>query len=205
MAGSTTITVPAPNAGSGCALQEINACLLTFQGKQCAGNPGDAFPDFYISIAGPDPDIPPALAFRDTACGYFDAPTSGDPTNVSNLDALTAQFATDFLSWIGFTGDTTYLGVVAVAPLPVLDEVIIDYFDEGVCKTRVLSPPVIGFPRELGHYDPSGDCTLTATPCTYFYGPPGQCVNGTLQLTRYQLCLQDGRLAVSFVSTDNIT
>lgn len=187
-------------AANPCTYQDIGSISLIFLGKQCAGNPGDPFPDLYASASPPQGGGGSDLSFRDTASAYYAAPTAGDPTNKSTLDALSKQFASDFFQWIGFSWDQTVVGICNIPPVPLYDQIIFDYYEgEGMCRTRVETPPIMSHPRELGHYDSAGDCILTASPCVYFYGPP---ISGN-QIARYSLCLQDGRLFANYIKMDN--
>lgn len=187
---------------SSCALENVGTAVVVFNGKQCAGNPGDTFPAQYVS----DQKIGTGdltETFKDTALAYYNAPTSGDPTNKSNLDTLAQQFATDWAAWRQTQFDEVLAGVAAIQPTGLAD---IEW-DLGPdhCSTRFSSSPHNFHVQELGHADNQYDCTLTATPCIYYWGPPGQCVNGHLQLTRWKECLEDGRIIQRYVSTDTIT
>jgi len=191
-----------------CALVSISQVQLVYPSRQCRGNPGDAMPPFYESDSGQVSEGKSYLSFRDTAAATFDTISSPTvPTNKATLDALTEQFAEDFLIWMTFTGDQTLGGICDVTPCGLYDEIVWDYWP-GVARTRLSTPPVPETGRELGHWDGAAvsSCTQSATPCLLYYGPPAKCSSdGHLQLTRYRLCLQDGRLFSIFVSTDNIT
>lgn len=205
--GSTPTPTPTPTppmpSGNPCSNENIASVTLVFFGKLCGTDPSVSYSNTYKSSTTPAWDGSQSLTFKDTALAYVTG--TGDPTNKAILDALANQFGTDFLNWINFTGDVTYDGVAAVVPNGLYDEIVIDYFVEDNCKTRVMTPPPTAFPRELGHYDYPNDCTQTAFPCVFFYGPPASCSGGSLKITRYKMCIEDGRLSYYFVSTDTLS
>ena len=196
---TTPSPTPLPNCEP-CTAEDISSVVLVFAGKRCAGQPSDSFPNFYTKESSKFDDGSITLAFRDTACALYDVGTS-TPTNQAALDDLTQQFAHDFFQWLCFTGDQSFDGIAAITPTGLYDYIYFDYYVDETCKTRVATPPLLDYSRELGHFDPAeSDCTLTATPCMFVYGPPAD----NCSLTRYKLCLQDGRLLTTYVSTDHL-
>ena len=208
----TPTPTPTPTSCNPCTNENISGVNLIFLGSQCASEiyAATQFPYVYVSTqsSGNGPATDGSYAsFRDTALAAFAAPTSDPPINQGRLDALATQFAADFTAWFCFTGDLTYVGVCNLAPTPLYDEIVVDYFVEGTCKTRWYTPPVIDWGHELGHFDSQAwqDCddsygNLTAFPCVYYYGNPTSLTynSGTKILTmnqnKYMLCLWNMRL-----------
>jgi hypothetical protein len=197
---------------------EITIC---FNSKQCGGTPSDQYPLFYISTYSGSPTSPPPYAinetFRDTALAYF-SPPYDTPTNQSTLDQLVDQFRLDYLNWKQLTFDYTFIGICNFAQSGLVDTYEFTYIN-GMCSTRLYTYPFNNKVHELGHFDWTNDCptipdpnsqgqtipNFDGSPHVAYYGPPAQCVNGALQLTRYYLDLQDGRLKKTYASSDSVS
>jgi hypothetical protein len=186
---------------------------IVFRGKQCAGSPGASFPFIYQSTQATNgPSSPLKDEFACTAFAYYNAPTSGDPTNKATLDSYTQQFATDFTNWRKLTFDLVFAGVAVVLQSGLLDTTTFVYGDKGeMPTTRIKTFPFNNTFQELGAYDYTNDCLNTTDtmvpnfdckPYICVYGPPGACVNGHLQLTRKGIALMDGRLVEKYFSQD---
>jgi hypothetical protein len=96
------------------------------------------------------------FVFTDDAMPCFD-PNAEDPTtptNQASLDALTMQFATDFLNWYVLQFDYCFAGTVAVQPNGFIDEIEFDMTGD-VALTRIRTGPLNGWPTNLGHDDPN--------------------------------------------------
>jgi hypothetical protein len=156
--------------------------------------------------------------FKDTALNYF-IQFGGDfgpiLTNSYRLINLVQQIFQDYTAWRQLSFDEVFDGVIAAVPNGLIDESIIDY--NGLeAITRILTyPPTFGF-QEFGHFDWQGDCSGTALPCHYYYGPPALCCTTTstqigpsgetamvtatqMYITQMKICLEDGRLVSRFV------
>lgn len=194
--------------------------MVVFQGRRCSGLVSDTVPSYYtktVSIA--DAGITPGQSgfsgtqhFRDDALALYNV-GGGNPTNQTALDALSLQIAKDYYRWRSVAFDVVYNGVVAPDMNGLMDEIEWAY-DMEDCHTRMFTGPYDGEPEELHHWDPATagcvDVTGTGlvvdkTPCLEYYGPPALCASGNLQLTRYKLCLIDGRLQSTYVQRDSTT
>jgi hypothetical protein len=154
--------------------------------------------------------------FKDTALAYVKFDPFGEPsiTNGYTLQALADQIYKDYTAWRQLSFDEVFAGVIAAMPNGIIDETIIDYNALEIL-TRVLSFPLTTAVQEFGHFDYQRDCSGTALPCHYYYGPPALCCTTTatqsgpsgsalvtatiMYLCQYKLCLEDGRLVERFV------
>jgi hypothetical protein len=78
----------------------------------------------------------------------------GDPTNKAALDALTQQFAGDFILWFNIQFDITLIGIVNVQPNGYIDTIELEYSGD-TALTRIYSFPWNGWSINLGHEDPN--------------------------------------------------
>lgn len=200
-----TPTPPAILSAIPCNNQDVSNVNLHFFGKQCGGGPSSSQLDYLSqtgAVGGGNPTV-----FHDTAIAYFSSPSDANPFNKSQLDALSSTFNNDYFSWIRSSQDTSFVGICAVPPVPLYDQVIFDYYEgEGMCRTRLVTAPFMDIRAiELGHYDADSDCKTKyyAYPsCVYMYGPPKQSVSGQNCLGLYLVCLEDGRLDWTYLSDD---
>jgi hypothetical protein len=194
------------------AFMDINAISIWFLSKQCAGSPGDSYPNGYLSTSTANTfqgSFNETL--KDTALAYFN-PTGGEPTNKSTLDNLTNKFATDYTNWRKLQFDYSFAGICRIAPSALVDEYEFSYGDfNNPCSTRIASFPYNEAIQELGHYDYQNDCTmiggdlnyLDAKPWIYLFGPPAMCATATgggLDISLYKFMEQDGRVFREYVS-----
>lgn len=184
----------------------IGTVEVVFQSRQCAGNPGDSFPAYYTSkVTVGDGDA--VETFKSTVLAYYNAPTSGDPTNKSVLDALAAQIAADWMSWKQASFDQSLVGVAAIDPTGLAD-VEWDLSSTGV-RTRLTSAPPGSGARELGHFDWTDDASCgtswTANPCAIMYGPMTTQSGGSFAVPKYRVCLIDGRITSEFIGYDTFS
>jgi hypothetical protein len=199
-----------------------SAVLVRFPTRRCFGQPDITIPKYYtkevpISDAGLLIDVhtyighPGKKEFNETALALFQD-AGGPPTNQTALDDLTIAVASDYYAWRTVSYDFTFNGTVFPDFDGGIDSIEWDLVEDD-CTTRLRSEPYNGEPEELMHYDTANvNCSdpsdysyiTTKTPCIEFYGPPGKCVSGKPQLTRYRMCIRDGRLTQEFVSFDII-
>src|SRR6516164_7540151 len=206
--------------GSSNNFANIGAIALWCMGKNCF-DVTQVIPDGYLSTATANAcssgTSKGALVetFKSGAYAYYYA-TAGPPSNKKALDDLTQQFGQDYIAWKCVSFDQVFNSILAIQQNGLLDETIWTWKGTGQSTRIYTYPPAPTF-QELGHRDFYNDCNYTADPCHYFYGPPGACVasgaTGTasgassgqcLELTRYKLCLFDGRLMAYFVQEDDI-
>ncbi|SIN69100.1 hypothetical protein SAMN05444166_0148 [Singulisphaera sp. GP187] len=187
---------------------------VRFQTRRCNGAVSDSVPAWYIktvNLADVLPDVGVGFngekLFHDSALALFNIGGT-DPTNKTALDALATQIATDYAKWLTTSFDEAFPEIIAPTVDGLTDLIEWGYEIDQV-STRRLSAPWNAQPEELAHHDPANNgcvdstgVTVTQTPCAVFYGPPAVCVSGKPNLTRYKLCLLDGRLDIKFVSTD---
>lgn len=194
---------------------------VCFPVKRCSGDASndqgnETTPGQYYSITIPASAIPAVnyitspfnYQIIDTACALYSYPYTAptNPTNQATLQALATQIATDFYNWGSIQFDAVYNDVLGTVPNGLYDYIIIDNTPHEQ-STRIKTAPYNSQPELLNHYDPATalSCSYTATPCIYYYGPPAFCdSSGALNLTRYQICLLDGRTWSYYVSTDAV-
>src|SRR5208282_421083 len=195
---------------------DLGSVTIWFTSKQCSGQPGATFPDGYLGISQVSQLSTGFVdGFRDTCLAYFDPLDPSYPTNQGTLDSLTSQFEQDYTNWKRLTIDMTFSGVCNFIQSGLIDTYEITYgSSREPCTTRIYTYPFNYRFHELGHFDSAHDCpnltdsgdpNFDGSPLTYVYGPPVMCVNGILQLTRYGLVIEDGRLVRSFISTDLVS
>ncbi|AGA26034.1 hypothetical protein [Singulisphaera acidiphila] len=187
---------------------------VRFQTRRCNGAVSDSVPPWYVktvNLADVLPDVGAGFngekLFHDAALALFNVGGTV-PTNQTALDNLATQIAKDYYSWKQISFDEVYPEIIAPEVDGLTDLIVISYQIDQVW-TRRLSAPFNAQPEELAHQDPANSgcadstgVTVTKTPCGEFYGPPAVCLSGKPNLTRYKLCLLDGRLDITYVSTD---
>lgn len=207
--------------------------MVRFPGRKCDGTIDQTVPNYYnkttnlsdlLSDLG-DPLLsdqplasftgsPGVKVFHETAFGLF-TPGGGDPTNKTALDDIARLISLDFYRFLLTQFDLVFRGVLEPLPTALYDEIVWNYRAENV-TTRLRSAMYRDQPEELLHSDGLNekDCKdadpfnanhlADRKPCLEYYGPPGKCVSSKPNLTRYSLCIVDGRLQSTFVSTDVI-
>lgn len=192
---------------------DINKVGIYFRAKQCSGSPSSTFSNYQSLQSIPGAAGAYIEQYSDTCLAYVN-PGTADPINKSTLDALTTKFATDTSNWRKLQFDLTLAGICAVVPNGLVQAIEFTYGNEKKqCLTRIYSFPSTFGVHELGHYDYPNDCTMLSmsvpnwdgAPWIYFFGPPGACVGGNIQLTRWGLIEQDGRLVKKYFSSDTFS
>jgi hypothetical protein len=201
------------------ALTNIKNVSLWCQGKNCTNDPTFTTPP--VAPGGKLFSYQPSAAsggaygeiFKETALFYLSDLTSG--INTQTLQALCDIFGQDFLAWRQLSFDEVFNHILGMAQSGLIDETIWNYNALEVI-TRIFTYPPHWSIQELGHFDYAKDCTGTALPCHYYYAPPNLCcsVTGTvgattvttvkMYMSRYKICLEDGRLVSRFVTYDPI-
>ncbi len=190
---------------------------VRFQTRRCDGLVSDTVPTYYIKTVALA-DIGYSFAGFDGKKIIHDAATATwdvgdpDPTNQSTLDTLAEKIASDYVSWLLTAFDISSPEIIVPDPNGIIDEIEWIY-ERDRCQTRYMTGPYQADPEEFYHQDAvsnagcddSTGVTVTQTPCLVYYGPPAVCDSGTLKITRYKLCLIDGRLESTFVSTDTVS
>jgi hypothetical protein len=145
--------------------------------------------------------------------GNFFKPLTGTPLNQINLDNLAAQIASDYAFWEYIDSYRVYNGILNLQPNGFYDYIMYKYLvvdkedSEGDVTTTLITPPPNVYPDEMNHYDPQinpQNCTYV-DDCFYFYSYPWICGDSCVQLPRYKICLEDGRLISYFVQWDLVT
>jgi hypothetical protein len=200
---------------------------VVFRTRRCTGAVSDtSVPNFYIKtynlsdLTPADPDVPGNLAgaagatftIRDSAVALMSVSVA-DPTNKTALDDLAKTIAQAWFDWTTspYPGDVIYNGIAVPNPSGLNDTVEWSY-RAGDCSTRVVSAPLNAGRDEMQHWDPAwtgcadtSSVTTTKTPYVEVLGPPWKCVSGQLQVTRYRVSIEAGRLVQTFVSSDTIS
>jgi hypothetical protein len=195
---------------------------VRFLGRRCTGQAsGTAVPQFYTKIvAFPSAGVPNAPAsiqgvqstikwFHDSAIALFNQGSS-TPTNQADLDALANRILKDYWGWLTESFDEVYPEVIAPVPNALLDTIEWTYRPRGELFTRLFTKEYNSDPEELFHWYPTSGCVDVSSanlvvgpePCIIFYGPPAQCSGVNLTMTRYKVCLTDGLLIQTYISTD---
>ncbi|WP_083670012.1 hypothetical protein [Singulisphaera sp. GP187] len=192
--------------------------MVVFRSRRCNGQPSDLVPTIYKKVVTLEESgwtgagngvqgFDGTKVLHDAAIALFNVGGT-DPTNKTALDTLAVQLAADHYNWLSVAFDEAFPEIIAPTVDGLTDLIEWGYEIDQV-STRRLSAPWNAQPEELAHHDPANNgcvdstgVTVTQTPCAVFYGPPAVCVSGKPNLTRYKLCLLDGRLDIKFVSTD---
>lgn len=194
---------------------------IRYPGRRCNGVPANTVPQYYLAQvdvntatgllclpSGNAPNFGGTKNFNEAALALFNIGVP-NPTNKTALDTLANQIAADFLNWNTCTHFDKVYDHCLDLDMNGLYDYVIFRMDVNDCSTRTLTAPYNGQPEELMHHDPANaacvDTSMVVTdakPCVEFYGPPGSCSGGHISLTRYKLCLEDGRLRVYYLSTD---
>lgn len=144
---------------------------------------------------------PGSRMFFDVAVALYDEEDS-DPTNRDALDSLAEKIATDYYLWNSIHYDFSYHGIASPSPSGIDDQVIIEYLEDYV-QTRRATGLHNSHPEELGHWDgAASECDREADPCHYVYGAGARCSGGRVVLPKYRLCLEEGRLRMTYVEDD---
>jgi hypothetical protein len=163
--------------------------------------------------------FPGTKYFHETALGLFNVGGTS-PTNKTSLDNLTQQFGEDWVNWQAISFDIVYDGICVPGSVGDAEGTVSGYVDEyefcyrkSDVYSRFRTGPYNADPEELMHADPAnsgcvdtGTLVTSKTPCVEVYGPPVSCNTTSLKvsITRYLVCIVDGRLVYSYVSTDTI-
>lgn len=189
---------------------------VRFPGRRCNGNVSQTVPTYYTkfillsTINSVFSGFFGTKWFHETALALFNVGV-GSPTNQTALDSLALQIATDYINWLLTSFDITFSQIAEPTPNGLFDAIEWTY-RPGECTTRVFTAPYNGEPEEIMHHDPAnaacvdgGGIIVAKTPCFEAYGPPAACSGSNATLTRYKICLIDGRLTQTYVSTDTIS
>lgn len=150
---SFVVDFPAYDDSAGAPTGSLYSVALTPPAEDGAGYPGEA-------------------AFRDEAVAeYADDDTSGEPLNADGLRALAERFRDDWSAWRRAGYDLAYNGVVPWDGDAYADEVVVDYTAEDA-STRVLGPPIDGWPEQLNH-DVAAGGSGSGASCKYCKGTTG--------------------------------
>ena len=192
--------------------------VVRFLGKMCdLGSPPTDHPSYYekriayedCSFADPDATysyFPGNKVFFDQAPAiYSDQSPDDPPTNQEDLDALALALAEDYYRWTSLWFDVSFAGVLVCSTSAAVEELIIDYQEDG-CLTRILTGPPTGESEQMLHWDPAaGACANKSVLWQEVYGPRAVCANGHLSIPVFVLGYVNGRLMKRYVRTDTVS